>query len=481
MTQWHIVCSNSVSRKAVTVSEWTVKINGVDRISVKPGECVEIGRKPLRPLADDGNTRLDVADQTKSMSKRHAMFTVKSNGTASVRDLGSTNGSYVVRENGDLLRLPANTEFLLPASPMRMQFGDVPADFIRLDDPVAKPLDLKVPDLFGYAVHEAPQEPDAADMSVDDILDLRAGEPTAIFSADNVRRKVDELELGSLNITQPVTKNDEPAIPRDLFADALAQHAEQETERKTQQAMDSVVLPKQQTEPESSTVAPASKHSRISGIVPVDAIAHAVVKHSPSTSEPAVASAAVVESDAAAGASKSAENVQSEDTQPEIAQPATAQSETDQPAADVPDDQQRTAAEAYQESTAAGVADQQPAAETETAQQSVSEASDIYSTGVHTPVFEPGSVFERVAKGELKAQEPAVEVDGLTSDEAKTTQDFNVQFEVARHPELLAFLAMNPYLYDDMYSWLAARGEADIDEALSHNKGYQEYREAVGK
>lgn len=463
------------------MSEWTVKINGVDRISVKPGECVEIGRKPLRPLADDGNTRLDVADQTKSMSKRHAMFTVKSNGTASVRDLGSTNGSYVVRENGDLLRLPANTEFLLPASPMRMQFGDVPADFIRLDDPVAKPLDLKVPDLFGYAVHEAPQEPDAADMSVDDILDLRAGEPTAIFSADNVRRKVDELELGSLNITQPVTKNDEPAIPRDLFADALAQHAEQETERKTQQAMDSVVLPKQQTEPESSTVAPASKHSRISGIVPVDAIAHAVVKHSPSTSEPAVASAAVVESDAAAGASKSAENVQSENTQPEIAQPATAQSETDQPAADVPDDQQRTAAEAYQESTAAGVADQQPAAETETAQQSVSETSDIYSTGVHTPVFEPGSVFERVAKGELKAQEPAVEVDGLTSDEAKTTQDFNVQFEVARHPELLAFLAMNPYLYDDMYSWLAARGEADIDEALSHNKGYQEYREAVGK
>lgn len=463
------------------MSEWTVKINGVDRISVKPGECVEIGRKPLRPLADDGNTRLDVADQTKSMSKRHAMFTVKSNGTASVRDLGSTNGSYVVRENGDLLRLPANTEFLLPASPMRMQFGDVPADFIRLDDPVAKPLDLKVPDLFGYAVHEAPQEPDAADMSVDDILDLRAGEPTAIFSADNVRRKVDELELGSLNITQPVTKNDEPAIPRDLFADALAQHAEQETERKTQQAMDSVVLPKQQTEPESSTVAPASKHSRISGIVPVDAIAHAVVKHSPSTSEPAVALAAVVESDATAGASKSAENVQSENTQPEIAQPATAQSETDQPAADVPDDQQRTAAEAYQESTAAGVADQQPAAETETAQQSVSEASDIYSTGVHTPVFEPGSVFERVAKGELKAQEPAVEVDGLTSDEAKTTQDFNVQFEVARHPELLAFLAMNPYLYDDMYSWLAARGEADIDEALSHNKGYQEYREAVGK
>lgn len=131
--------------------------------------------------------------------------------------------------------------------------------------------------------------------------------------------------------------------------------------------MNSVALPKQQTEPESTIVTPASKHSRISGIVPVDAIAHAVVKHAPSTSEPAVASAAVVESDAAAGASKSAENVQSapntrnagdsqpadtveqhaevaqpeaareaeaaqsENTQPETAQPATAQSETDQP------------------------------------------------------------------------------------------------------------------------------------------------------
>ena len=146
----------------------------------------------------------------------------------------------------------------------------------------------------------------------------------------------------------------------------------------------------------------------------------------------------------------------------ETAQPATAQSETDQPAADVPDDQQRTAAEAYQEATAAGVADQQPAAET--AQQSVSEAYDIDSTGVHTRSSSPARCSSVWPEGELKAQEPAVEVDGLTSDEAKTTQDFNVQFEVARHPELLAFLAMNPYLYDDMYSWLAARGEADIDK-----------------
>ena len=114
-------------------------------------------------------------------------------------------------------------------------------------------------------------------------------------------------------------------------------------------------------------------------------------------------------------------------------------------------------------------------------QVSVADLGEADTTGVYTPAFEPGSVFDRVSKGELKAQEPVVEVDGLTSDDAKTTQDFSTQFEIARHPELLAFLAMNPYLYDDMYAWLAARGEADIDEALSHNKGYQEYREAVGK
>ena len=188
------------------MSEWTVRINGVDRVNVKPGDCVEIGRKPLRPLADDGMQRLDVVDQTKSMSKRHAVFEVKQNGSAAVRDLGSTNGSYVVRDNGDLLRLPVDAEFMLPSSPMRMQFGDVPADFIRIDD--------------------VEHEQHAADMSVDDILDLRAGEPTAAFSAASVRHKVDELDFSSLNIAQSVVKAEEPATPRDLFADAMAEQSE---------------------------------------------------------------------------------------------------------------------------------------------------------------------------------------------------------------------------------------------------------------
>ncbi len=102
-------------------------------------------------------------------------------------------------------------------------------------------------------------------------------------------------------------------------------------------------------------------------------------------------------------------------------------------------------------------------------------------TAAFKPIFEPGSVFDRVSKGGLAKQEQTIEVDGLTSDDAKRTDDFTVQFQMARHPELLPFLAMNPSLYDDLYAWLGALGNQDIDAALAHNPGYEEYRKAVGK
>ena len=436
------------------MSEWTVRINGVDRVNVKPGDCVEIGRKPLRPLADDGMQRLDVVDQTKSMSKRHAVFEVKQNGSAAVRDLGSTNGSYVVRDNGDLLRLPVDAEFMLPSSPMRMQFGDVPADFIRIDD-VEHEQQLPVPDLFGYAVNEAPQEPDAADMSVDDILDLRAGEPTAAFSAASVRHKVDELDFSSLNIAQSVVKAEEPATPRDLFADAMAEQSEDTVPDGEAQPPRPAAVFGRQPGPQADPVEPAGPSAP--AVVPVDAIAHPVAKVPETVSGTASETATETEFETA----PSAEAVSIPDQQPDVqAQPEQSPG-FEQPGQFVQPDQSDQS--------------DQPV------QVSVADLGEADTTGVYTPAFEPGSVFDRVSKGELKAQEPVVEVDGLTSDDAKTTQDFSTQFEIARHPELLAFLAMNPYLYDDMYAWLAARGEADIDEALSHNKGYQEYREAVGK
>lgn len=99
----------------------------------------------------------------------------------------------------------------------------------------------------------------------------------------------------------------------------------------------------------------------------------------------------------------------------------------------------------------------------------------------YRPAFEPGSVFDRVAKGEYGNQEEVIEVDGMSSDDAKRTSDFALQFEMAKHTQLLPFLAMNPALYDDLYAWLSAQGNEDIDEALQANEGYREYLNATGK
>ena len=173
---------------------------------------------------DDGTERLEIADGTRSMSKRHATFAVSQNGGGTVRDLGSTNGSYVVRGNGDLMRLPPNVDFLLPTSPMRLQFGDVPVDFIRVEQPVSDT--FVVPDLFGYALETVKQEPDVADMSVDDILDLRAGEPTAAISAATVRKRVGELNAAASQTFPP----QKTTTADGLAADSAAGAAELDSE-----------------------------------------------------------------------------------------------------------------------------------------------------------------------------------------------------------------------------------------------------------
>ena len=109
------------------------------------------------------------------------------------------------------------------------------------------------------------------------------------------------------------------------------------------------------------------------------------------------------------------------------------------------------------------------------------EVSSADAEQTYRPAFEPGSVFDRVAKGEYGNQEEVIEVDGMSSDDAKRTSDFALQFEMAKHTQLLPFLAMNPALYDDLYAWLSAQGNEDIDEALQANEGYREYLNATGK
>lgn len=515
------------------VQQWIVRVDGVDLGYVEPGERVQIGRKPLRPLVDEGVRRLEVQDATRSMSKRHAMFSVADNGAASLRDLDSTNGSYVVRENGELMRIPGGTDFLLPTSPMRLQLGDVPVDFIRVERNDER--GLHVPDLFGYALSDGRQEPDAADMSVDDILDLRAGEPTSMFDADQVRHRAGELNMAELRSYRPYgfgegsvplnvmpTAESDDASSRDLFADARAGSETPAQEPAYGPAdgpgpgapdipiaelvtttMDTPAvhesLPSAQPSSPSSDAMPSvgSPEARPD---PADAAAESPLAASARSETPSddAAQAASVRSDGqdgaataqpaeAAGGAASAEQPQTPRTEPERLEAEPGQPRTAQ--AEAASDGASTAAGAPQDAASgpagdAGLVfapmDGTVAPDDDHARYARPQEGGEPSAA-YTPAFEPGSVFDRVSKGEFAKAEPSIEVGGHTSDEAKRTEDFGAQYEMARHPQLLPFLAMNPSLYDDLYEWLAAQGDRDVDAALARNEGYQEYRKAVGK
>ena len=433
-----------------TTLQWVIRANGSEVGRVSPSHSVEIGRKPLRPLADDGMSRIDVPDETRSMSKRHAVFSVSENGAANVRDMASTNGTYVVRDDGGLMRLPQSVDFLLPTSPVRMQFGDVPVDFTRVEQEAPEEPQPAVPDLFDYAVGEGRQEPDAADMSVDDILDLRAGEPTSMFQADSVKHRAQELDAAQHQTFEPfpfeqaavpltiMPETEQEGAPRDLFEDAQSAGVDAEDLHLDEEPVDD------------NPTAPQR----------VDSVWTLVAEQQDGQAE----------SEPASEPQSASEEQAVPDTQPAVEEARPSEEPADDPAAGAP--LVFTAMTADQPSSMPDL-DREPAAREESESAGIAES--------FTPAFEPGSVFERVSQGGFAPPEPAVQIDGMTSDDAKRTTDFTMQFEMARHPQLLPFLAMNPSLYDDLYAWLAAQGNQDIDEALSRNEGYQEYRRAVGK
>ncbi|WP_241677030.1 FHA domain-containing protein [Bifidobacterium jacchi] len=584
-----------MSERQQVTQQWLVKVAGGDQVSVRPGDGVEIGRKPLRPLADDGVRRMEFADPTKSVSKRHALFTVTANGTATIRDLHSTNGSYVVRDDGALMRIPPDVDFELPSTAMRIQLGDVPIDFLRVEAPRPAYEVPSVPDLFDYALSDVKPEPDIADMSVDDILDLRAGEPTSMFNADTVVKRAGQLRAAEQTSFRPAAFNpasggspsdgvpsagmaafasassvasplatmpasvssdasgvartsdghDQDTVsvpinvlptgdpkPRNLFVDALAsrqttgQDASQQPSAPDSMGSSDLIGSPQSEYPVSNAGAPigavspsdaplgnpnhgiqATQPSPIGAVVPISALAgpHRHIAQQPAAT-PALPSAeqpqpvaahqpqptAVVESAAIDGAAL-AENksngaaptdeasidTASNDNAPTAAAPnATAPNEA------VPTDTgAAAAASASNEIPQEHLRYARPAGAASDADADAADDEDNESdqTGVYTPAFEPGSIFDRISKGQFKRPEPTIEVDGMTSDEAKRTEDYKLQCDMARHPELLPFIAMNPSLYDELYEWLAALGNADIDKALESNAGYQDYRKAVGK
>lgn len=523
---------------------WIIKFNGAEETRLKPGETVEIGRKPLRPLADDGRRRLEVPDQTKSMSKRHAIFAVDKDGLATLRDMGSTNGSYLIQSDGSLVRLPVDAAFPLSSSSARFQFGDVPVDFVRISNPEEDKTDpsARVPDLFSYSTQPRGMvEPDAAEMSVDDILDMRAGEPTGIFKADGVRNRVTALHDMALGAAKTADSSQE------------ADSASQDRPRSAPVARDSRDNPSQSF---SDKATPAdSRGSQVRYSDDSDSAEHGQADRGRADA----GSADGQESDSrrvhadqpddrvfedrqddqrggdfqAQGAPGEARRplpwqeheseqglplvgTQEEDSQPvdrdlfadarrsRSAESAPDQNRYDQDARDARDGrpyrderpasgrsgyadgrsrQGRTGeADSAQGFTPLGAVELARLSKEESDQARHPQPADEQGDDQrYQPAFEPGSVFERVSKGDYDRGQEAIVVDGMSSDDAKRTGDFALQFAMAKHRQLLPFLAMNPALYDDLYAWLEAQGDQDIDAALRNNDGYHEYLNAVRK
>ncbi|WP_276608844.1 FHA domain-containing protein [Bifidobacterium pseudolongum] len=504
-----------------------IRVDGSDLTSVEAGQTVEIGRKPLRPLSDDGTTRVEILDDTRSMSKRHAEFSVKSDGNAILRDMNSTNGTYLVRPGNDLVRLPSGSDFALTDDTVRLQFGDVPVDFVRfIDDSTTHRDDPSVANLFDYALDNVASEPEASELSVDDILNLRAGEPTNIFDSNSVRTRAHELREAERQIfvpfaqpINPVTTNDAveedapDAAPRDLFADAhdvAAGKIDEPAVKKEE------FVPRMHDGPRHAGGRPADRlisvdelgKPRLPDIMPLQMTPQQPAVQQPiapqaATQQPTVQQTPATQQTSAQPAPTQAAPVQEpqpasqptpvveHDTQPMVQRAQEQQGQEQRRFAE-----QSTAldfevlttslhAEHREEPVAVDVQSAAPATTDDDARfkptAQVSEADQLEQTQAFTPAFEPGSVFERVAKGEFNQREELVEAGGYNSDQARRSDDFAEQFEMARHAELLPFLAMNPALYDDLYAWLAAQGNADVDKALSTNPGYEDYRKAMGK
>lgn len=515
-------------------TKWMIRVDGSDLASVEAGQTVEIGRKPLRPLSDDGVQRIEIVDNTRSMSKRHAQFSVKSDGNAILRDLNSTNGTYVVHPGNELMRLANGADFAMTDDTVRLQFGDVPVDFVRyIDDDTSVNTDDQqdIPNLFDYAVDNSPAEPEASEMSVDDILDLRAGEPTNIFDAQRVRTRAQQLHAAEqqtfvpfVQPINPVTLQDGAAqeerevAPRDLFADAHdvasgkieepAVRQEEFTPRKSgprhasNRTGDRLIEVDELSKPRNDVNLTVQTGEEIPvqtprhASVPVTQASSVVVpEEAPVTEVPQTESAPASEHEQFAqqhadlhldviATTISTDGQQAAAQEPVQQEPESTQTVVTDAASSVnttqDNAQQESTQQPAEQTDAQSVQSQQDYARFQPPAQS-EPAVELEATQAFTPVFEPGSVFERVANGDFDQREDIIEVGGFTSDQARRTDDFTEQFNMARHIELLPFLAMNPSLYDDLYAWLAAQGNADVDAALARNPGYEDYRKTVGR
>ncbi|XTN27884.1 FHA domain-containing protein [Gardnerella pickettii] len=482
-----------------------ITVGGVEQARVGAGRSVEIGRKPIRPLREDGFMRVDVVDNKRSMSKRHALFIVDASGAATIRDLNSTNGTYLVSESGDLLRLDPGVDFHMPDSIVRMQFGDVPVDFVRIEEKAPQGSDAgaqPVRDLFSYAPDNDIKEPDAADLSVDDILDIRAGEPTGVFHAQSVSRpdlvwdsqkRLNDAaaadDLGSASAADAGADADDNADNNSAVTSAEPSSVEPSSVADVASVLDVASVAESVAEQIKPVIAgqvvlPVVRDEFESPVEPRNLFDDAANNDAASDSSNSdLSNSDLSNSDLSnSNYATNSQNVESQaDSKEDYKEDLQASVQSDMQ--DVAQDQ----------SVAQGVAQNYAQEEVQyndsaDAVNSVNDANDVSDASAaiasdsaqFTPAFEPGSVFEKVSNGEFSARKEVVSAGGFTSEEAQKTDDFAEQFEMAKYQELLPFLAMNTNLYDDLYAWLSAQGNADVDQALAQNSGYSAYRNAIG-
>ncbi|WP_422111854.1 FHA domain-containing protein [Gardnerella sp. DNF00571G] len=437
-----------------------ITVGGVEQARVGAGRSVEIGRKPIRPLREDGFMRVDVVDNKRSMSKRHALFIVDASGAATIRDLNSTNGTYLVSESGDLLRLDPGVDFHMPDSIVRMQFGDVPVDFVRIEEKAPQGSDASaqpVRDLFSYAPDNDIKEPDAADLSVDDILDIRAGEPTGVFHAQSVSRP---------DLVWDSQKRLNDAAAADDLGSASAADAGADADDNDNSAVTSAVTAAESSSVEPSSVADVASVLDGASVLDVASVAESVAEQI----KPVIAGQVVLPV-----------------VRDEFESPVEPRNLFDDAANNDAANNDAVNNDAVNNDVSTNDAVTNDDASNDDASD-VSDANNISDVSAtiasdsaqFTPAFEPGSVFEKVSNGEFSARKEVVSAGGFTSEEAQKTDDFAEQFEMAKYQELLPFLAMNTNLYDDLYAWLSAQGNADVDQALAQNSGYSAYRNAIG-
>jgi hypothetical protein len=100
---------------------WRLAVPGHGAVEVRG--VLFIGRNPTAPAGHAGGELLAVNDESRSLSKTHAMLEV-ADGALWVHDLGSTNGVWVVREGDDATKVVPGQRAEVPAG-SELELGDL--------------------------------------------------------------------------------------------------------------------------------------------------------------------------------------------------------------------------------------------------------------------------------------------------------------------------------------------------------------------